>query len=141
MKIVSRILGFGILPLCTIILFVSIGKLNEQIIYAKEGDHHTMTGGISAIAWTNRGIYAAILIIVVSFILFSKLSKKVKIFEVVLILMMNLPFIYFAEYLFFFPLLLLAIPVSNLIVFAPIFAVLTVNQTRYKENEYSDKLE
>jgi hypothetical protein len=34
-----------------------------------------------------------------------------------------------------------AIPIANLIAFAPIFAVLIVNQIRNKEDEGNDKLE
>lgn len=119
MKKALKIFSFIILPILTMISFVIIGKVNEHFIYVKEGDHHTMSGGISSIAWTYRGIYAMILIIAFSFVLYSNTFKIGKILVFLLILMINLPLMYFMDLAIFFPLGLLIVPIANIIAFIP----------------------
>ncbi|GLC31726.1 hypothetical protein bsdE14_31360 [Clostridium omnivorum] len=56
-----------------------------------------MSGAISSIAWTYRGIYAMALIIVFSYVMYSNLNKKVKASIFMLMLILNLPLMYFME--------------------------------------------
>jgi hypothetical protein len=121
-KRILKVISFGILPIITLISFTIIGKINEREILAKEGSHHTMTGIISSTAWAYRGIYAMVLIIVFSFVLYSKLSKTVKVFVFMLMLILNLPVMYFMELAIYLPLGLIIIPVVNLIALIPAFA-------------------
>ena len=132
MKIILKFISFVILPIITLISFTIIGKINEQIIRAKEGSHSTMSGAITSIAWTYRGIYAMALIITFSFVLYSKLlSKTVKISIFMLMLIFNLPLMYFMELAIYLPLGLIIIHVINLIALAPAF----VAQVHNKSND------
>jgi hypothetical protein len=108
-----------ILPIVTLISFIIIGGISEQAIRAKEGTHRSMSGAISSMAWTFRGIYAMALIIVFSNVMYSNLSKKVKASVFTLMLLFNLPLMYFMELAIYFPLGLIIIPVVNLIALAP----------------------
>lgn len=121
MKRILKVIGFGILPIITLISFIIIGKDNERKILVKEGSHHTMAGIISSTAWTYRCIYAMVLIIAFSFVICSKLSRAVKIFILMLMLMLNLPLMYFMELAIYLPLGLIIIPVVNLIALSPVF--------------------
>lgn len=56
-----------------------------------------MSGAISSIAWTYRGIYAMALIIVFSYVMYSNLNKIVKASIFMLMLILNLPLMYFME--------------------------------------------
>jgi cytochrome bd-type quinol oxidase subunit 1 len=118
-KRILKIFSFVILPLATLISFIIIGKINEQVIGAQEGSHRTMSGAISSIAWSYRGIFAMLLLIIFSFVLYSKLSRSVKIATLILMLIFNLPLMYFMELGIYFPLGLIVIPVVNLIALAP----------------------
>lgn len=113
-----RIFSIYILPIVILVLFVIIGAINEQLIFAREGSHRTMSGGVAFQAWSLRGVYGAILIYTFSkFILYSEISKSRKIIVFSLILILNIPFMYFMEIVIFFPMGLLIIPVINVTVF------------------------
>lgn len=119
MKRILKVISFVILPIVTLISFTIIGGISEQAIRAKEGSHRTMSGAISSIAWTYRGIYAMALIIVFSYVMYLNLSKKVKASVFMLMLIFNLPLLYFMELAIYLPLGLIIIPVVNLIALTP----------------------
>lgn len=119
MKRILKVISFVILPIVTLISFTIIGRISEKAIHAKEGSHSTMSGVISSIAWTYRGIYAMVLIIVFSYVMYSNLSKKVKASVFMLMIIFNLPLMYFMELAIYLPLGLIIIPVVNLIALTP----------------------
>jgi hypothetical protein len=118
-KRILKVISFVILPIVTLISFIIIGGISEQAIRAKEGSHRTMSGAISSIAWMYRGIYAMALIIVFSYVMYLNLSKKVKASVFMLMLIFNLPLMYFMELAIYLPLGLIIIPVVNLIALTP----------------------
>jgi hypothetical protein len=126
-KRLLKVISFVILPIVTLISFIIIGGISEQAIRAKEGTHRSMSGAISYTAWTFRGIYAMALIIVFSYVMYSNLSKKVKASVFTLILLLNMPLMYFMELAIYLPLGLIIIPVVNLIALTPAI---------YKKNSY-----
>ncbi|MFW2487771.1 hypothetical protein ACN077_04245 [Clostridium chromiireducens] len=142
MKKLVKIFSSRILPIITLITFIIIGGIKNQLIAAEEGLHRTMSGVIEAIAWSLRGIYVAILIKVFSSVLYSELNKLVKIAVFLLMVVLNFPLIYFMDLAPFFPLaLLIAIPLVNFIVYIPILVSRKVKKEITKLDESNDKLE
>ena len=119
MKKLLKVFSFCILPIIIMISCIIIGKINERLIAINEGDHRTMAAGVTSIAWTYRGIYAMVLIIAFSFVLYSKTTKTGKILVLLLVLTINLPLMYYMELAIFFPMGLLIIPIANIFAFIP----------------------
>lgn len=121
MKKIVKIFISRILPIITLITFIIIGGIKNQLIAVQEGHHRTMSGAIEVIAWSLRGIYVAILINVFSSVLYSGVNKLVKISVFLLMVVLNFPIIYFMDLAYFFPLaFLIAIPLVKFIVNIPI---------------------
>jgi hypothetical protein len=121
MKKLVKIFISRILPIITLITFIIIGGIKNQLIAVKEGHHRTMSGAIEVIGWSLRGIYVAILIKVFSSVLYSELNKLVKITVFLLMVVLNFPLIYFMDLAYFFPLAsLIAITLVNFIAYIPI---------------------
>lgn len=133
MKRILQFINFIVLPIITLAIFTAIGDKKAQIIAIEEGKHRTMSASITSMAWTYRGIYAMALIIIFSLVLYSKLSKKIKVsvFMLMLMLILNLPLIYFMELAIFLPAGLILIPIVNLIALAPTF----VGKANKKSND------
>jgi hypothetical protein len=125
MRKVLRFFCFGVLPVMALISFRAIGKISERMIYAKQGKRPNMAGAISSMAWSYRGILMALLIIAVSFVLFSKASRTGKMLTLLLVAEFNLLIMYYMEYAVFFPLVLLVVLVVNIIAFIPALAIKT----------------
>lgn len=129
MKKIVKIFISRILPILTLITFIIIGGIKNQLIAVQEGHHRTMIGAIEVIAWSLRGIYVAILIKVFSSVLYSGLNKLVKISVFLLMVVLNFPLIYFMDLAYFFPLaFLIAIPLVKFIVYIPILISLRIKK-------------
>lgn len=142
MKKLVKIFISRILPIITLITFIIIGGIKNQLITVQEGHHHTMRGAVEVIGWSLRGIYVAILISVFSSVLYSGLNKLVKISVFLLMVVLNFPLIYFMDLAYFFPLVsLIAISLVNLIVYIPILVSHKIKKEITKLDESNDKLE
>lgn len=118
MKKLLKAFTFIILPIASLIIFICIGKTNEKQIVSQQLKP-TMSGSIVAAAWNLRGVCAAILIFLYSFVLYSKISKARKLFVLVLLLMINIPLMSLMEIAVYMPLSLLIIPILNIFAFLP----------------------
>ncbi|GLC32827.1 hypothetical protein [Clostridium omnivorum] len=115
LKIISKVFSLCVLPLITLYLFISIGNIKSQNIIAREGSHRTMTAGIIKRAWTYRGVYAMLLLIVYLLVLYSKSSKNAKLLTFILMIITSVPLMFLMNIMPWLP-LSISIPLGILII-------------------------
>lgn len=112
-------LKFCILPLITIVVFALIGVFKQRSIAAVEGQHPTMTGAITLLGWSMRGVYVAVLMAIYFSMLDLKLGKATNLMVLFLLIALNLPLMRYMELLVYLPLAVVILPIVNFVAFLP----------------------
>lgn len=120
MKKISKTFMFIILPITILILCTYIGHLKKSNILLQQGLSPTMSSSIEFLTWVYRGIYLAILTILISYISYKKLTLEIKLFVLFLLVILNIPLLYLIKFAIYLPFTLLIIPLLNLIILIPI---------------------
>lgn len=122
MRRLLKTILFWILPIITLVTFIMIGKsqtYQEYMITANM--HHGMSSDMYMGIWVSRGVYSMLLVIAVSFVIFSMISKIRKIFLILMLALLNIPLIYFMNILIPNPQFILIIPIVNVILIIPFY--------------------
>lgn len=123
MRKLSKIFLLSILPIITLVLFIIIGRIQTYHEYfdITTATHHVFSSDTYMNIWIGRGIYSMLLVLAISFVLFSKRTNIKKIITFFLLILLNAPVISFIYLLITFPLFILIIPILNLLAFTPFY--------------------
>lgn len=129
MKKFSKLICLSILPLITFLFFTCIGEYRlKSIFFSNEMHsgiqyeiHHGISSDMYLFLWILRGIYSALLVAAILFAFNYDINKLRKSIVILLLLSFNVPVIYFVNSFIYFPAIVLAIIVVNIIAFIPFY--------------------
>lgn len=122
MKSFLKIICFVLLPILSFISFAIIGEIQfrNEYVNITQPTHHAMSSGLFLSLWFGRGIYSMLLMILFSWILYSKLSKKNKIITLLLLIVFNVPLMFLMFILIPNLIWIVIFLVLNMLLFVPL---------------------